>query len=342
LSNLNNVIDAQQQTQIASDGIIQKTVALQEELRKTVMYVQETALPSLVNMADSALDKAAQAMGDANALRRQVDDAISKVLTPMADVTENMNNLFGSGLSDMGFSTDQMDVDADTLALDPAGIGALAEELGATVDAQLGDNDIATNENVLGSITQATEMLDAAQAELASLTQRQSEAILSGQFDRASDLNNEITSTQEKVDATRRVVESLSHMRRTGFTRGFDSGGNIPPGSFGIVGERGPEIVTGGNGITSRLKTIDVINKMSEAARAIPDRVQVEANNNASSISNSSEMIAELRKTSAGIEKLISSMGKAIDINDQQLYTQKRTQRITKGLNGNLLKGVAR
>ena len=131
-------------------------------------------------------------------------------------------------------------------------------------------------------------------------------------------------------------------MRRTGSIRGFDSGGRIPLGDIGIVGERGPEIITGSNGVTSRLKTIDVMNKMSEAAKAIPDRVQVEANNSVDSISSSSEMITELRKTSQGIEKLIASMGKVIDINDQQLYTEKRTQRITKGLNGNLLKGVAR
>lgn len=342
LSNLNNVIAAQQQTQIASDGIIQKTVALQEELRKTVMYVQETALPSLVNMADSALDKAATAMGDANTLRRQVDDAISKVLTPMADVTERMNNLFGGGLEDMGFSSENMDVTTDDLTLDPDSAAALARELGLSVDHELENNDIATNENITASIDASTAALDQANADLAALTQRQSEAIMSGQYDRAADLNTEIAETQAKVDATRRVVESLQHMRRTGSIRGFDSGGRIPLGDIGIVGERGPEIITGSNGVTSRLKTIDVMNKMSEAAKAIPDRVQVEANNSVDSISSSSEMISELRKTSQGIEKLITSMGKVIDINDQQLYTEKRTQRITKGLNGNLLKGVAR
>jgi hypothetical protein len=293
-------------------------------------------------MADSALDKAAQAMGDANTLRRQVDDAISKVLTPMADVTERMNNLFGGGLDDMGFNTENMDVTTDDLTLDPESAAALANELGLSVDHELENNDIATNENITASIDASTAALDQANADLAALNQRQSEAIMSGQYDRAADLNTEIAETQAKVDATRRVVESLQHMRRTGNIRGFDSGGRIPLGDIGIVGERGPEIITGSNGVTSRLKTIDVMNKMSEAAKSIPDRVQVEANNSTDSISNSSEMISELRKTSAGIEKLIASMGKVIDINDQQLYTERRTQRHVKGLNGNLLKGVAR
>ena len=143
------------------------------------MYVQETALPSLVNMADSALDKAATAMGDANNLRRQVDDAISKVLTPMADVTERMNSLFGGGMDDMGLSTENMDVTTDDLTLDPDSAAALARELGLSVDHELENNDIATNENIEASITKSTEALDQATADLATLTQRQNEAILS-------------------------------------------------------------------------------------------------------------------------------------------------------------------
>lgn len=39
------------------------------------------------------------------------------------------------------------------------------------------------------------------------------------------------------------------------FAGAFDSGGNIPRGQFGIVGERGPEIVTGPAGVTSRVDT---------------------------------------------------------------------------------------
>lgn len=39
------------------------------------------------------------------------------------------------------------------------------------------------------------------------------------------------------------------------FAGAFDSGGNIPTGSFGIVGENGPEIVQGPANVTSRKKT---------------------------------------------------------------------------------------
>lgn len=59
----------------------------------------------------------------------------------------------------------------------------------------------------------------------------------------------------------------------------FDSGGPIPRGQFGIVGERGPEIVTGPARVTSRAQTARIMENSRQSGGAIQVVARVENGN---------------------------------------------------------------
>lgn len=357
-------ISDQQQQQIDSQGLIQQTVAMQEALRETVMFVQQTALPSIVEQATSALNAVTEHIGDAESLREQVASAISQVLTPIqeTDPFNFLENMF-SDLTSVPIETDEVVFDENTA-------GALADSLGLAVDEQISENDVPTatsmDEQFAASneaIAEARTALAAAEENLARLEEAASEAIIRNNTEANAVIQDQITAARSQVveaeanlqNAINRSVEqiqqyTLSQVDRYNraqagmgtFSGGFDSGGNIPNSGFGIVGERGPEIITGSNGITGRVKSIDIMNRMINAAKSIPNNIEVEEKRSPSNISSNEDMMQELRRQSKSIDQLVETMYRMVDINGEQLYTERKTQRITKGLNGNLLKGVAR
>ena len=56
----------------------------------------------------------------------------------------------------------------------------------------------------------------------------------------------------QAASAGAQIASTISGLNYSG---AYDSGGNIPAGKFGIVGERGAEIVTGPATVTSRSDT---------------------------------------------------------------------------------------
>jgi uncharacterized phage infection (PIP) family protein YhgE len=130
------------------------------------------------------------------------------------------------------------------------------------------------------------------------------------------------------------------------FFGGFDNGGFIPQDGFGIVGERGPEIVSGSANITGRMKTFDVMNKIAERMNNIASAQENQVNSvdNSTPISNNnnSELSNMIRKLNDAITDLNAGIYNVASINEQQLQTEMKNLRATKNLNGNILKGVAR
>ena len=141
IGSLRDTIADQQQAQIGAGGIIRQTVDMQEALRETVMYVQQTALPALVGAAETALTKVTEAMGDDAALRRQVEEAISRVLNPAADAIDRLNEGFS-------FTPNTVDMDAEEVILGEGTAADLANQLEMDIDSVLNDNEISTRTDI--------------------------------------------------------------------------------------------------------------------------------------------------------------------------------------------------
>lgn len=363
IGSLRDTIADQQQSQIGAGGLIRQTVDMQEALRETVMYVQQTALPALVGAAETAMTKVTEAMGDDAALRRQVEEAISKVLNPAADAIDRLNEGFP-------FSASTVPMDAEEVILGDGTAADLANQLEMDIDKVLNDNNISTSEDVETNVSQARSELADAQKELADLNKKQAEMVSNGftAQDAASKfMSEQIASAEQRVAEAERNLEntittSISQMQdytlgaidrmkqaqaqNRPFYGGFDNGGFIPQDGFGIVGERGPEIVSGSANITGRMKTFDVMNKIAERMNNIAteqeNQVNSVDNNTSISNNNNSELSNMIRKLNDAITDLNAGIYNVASINEQQLQTEMKNLRATKNLNGNILKGVAR
>ena len=361
IGSLRDTIADQQQSQIGAGGLIRQTVDMQEALRETVMYVQQTALPALVGAAETAMTKVTEAMGDDAALRRQVEEAISKVLNPAADAIDRLSE---------GFNFSTVPMDAEEVILGEGTAADLANQLEMDIDKVLNDNNISTSEDVETNVSQARSELAEAQKELADLNKKQAEMVSNGftAQDAASRfMSEQIASAEQRVAEAERNLEntitvSISQMQdytlnaidrmkqaqasNRPFYGGFDNGGFIPQDGFGIVGERGPEIVSGSANITGRMKTFDVMNKIAERMNniATAQENQVNSVDNSTPISNNnnSELSNMIRKLNDAITDLNAGIYNVASINEQQLQTEMKNLRATKNLNGNILKGVAR
>jgi hypothetical protein len=361
IGSLRDTIADQQQSQIGAGGLIRQTVDMQEALRETVMYVQQTALPALVGAAETAMTKVTEAMGDDAALRRQVEEAISKVLNPAADAIDRLSE---------GFNFSTVPMDAEEVILGEGTAADLANQLEMDIDKVLNDNNISTSDDVENNVSQARSELAEAQKELADLNKKQAEMVSNGftAQDAASKfMSEQIASAEQRVVEAERNLEntisvSISQMQdytlsaidrmkqaqaqNRPFFGGFDNGGFIPQDGFGIVGERGPEIVSGSANITGRMKTFDVMNKIAERMNNIASTQENQVNSvdNSTPISNNnnSELSNMIKKLNDAITDLNAGIYNVASINEQQLQTEMKNLRATKNLNGNILKGVAR
>lgn len=82
------------------------------------------------------------------------------------------------------------------------------------------------------------------------------------------------------VAATSPMASAAVAAAASGFAGAFDAGGEIPAGMFGLVGERGPELVSGPARVTGRVDTQSVFDRMAKdksesGASAVPPQVNV-------------------------------------------------------------------
>lgn len=69
------------------------------------------------------------------------------------------------------------------------------------------------------------------------------------------------------IAAGAQAAVQIAGIASTNYAGAYDSGGAIPSGSFGLVGERGPELVSGPANVTSRVDTAKLLNRAGDDAR---------------------------------------------------------------------------
>lgn len=352
IARLNSEMEEQQriQMQTDADNILDSTIAMQETIRETVVAVQEEALQNLEAMGVSAVETVRDTIGDNIG---QITGFVQNAVSGLFDVAENVVNGTApgsTGLPDTGTLTGEDFAEGNGAAVAAQDRTTAAVE-GANAEAT--ERETVTQEAVAQAEAAglAAETASAlAETRLTELQRQQHELAMQGQFDRAADLQTEIDSAEseatraaEMASATQRTVESLSHMQRTGSVRGFADGGRMNAGELAMVGEQGPELMFGPGTVFDNATSGNILSLVNNARgikSAVDQAVQDQQNTGQNDISNNSDIKEMVQVLQDRFGHLGGLMERLVQIESEGVNTQRRTYKATKGLNGNLLKGV--
>jgi len=128
------------------------------------------------------------------------------------------------------------------------------------------------------------------------------------------------------------------------FVGGFDSGGNIPSGAFGMVGEYGPELIGGPANVVGRRETSQMISSMmrnisslADLPQMIQDQTVPDTNVNEITTSSNDRTMQALGSLFSRLEGKLDQL---ITIEARLSDTGVKTLRATRGLTGNLHRGI--
>ena len=358
INRLNGEIANQQETQLEASetNVIDSTIAMQEQIRETVVEVQRQALERLEDMSVQAINTVRDTIGDnigeltgyvTNAIDGLLSVGESAVSNNQSAIQEILNQLMGGGTGAAG--------EGEELTAEGIGAatgGALAS--GSPIPtAETEDIPGQTNELIQPQIEIAQEAIDNARAELAEAeatlaeanarVAEMTEAGFRAQDPQLEAAQSEATRAADMADAARRATESLSHMQRTGNVRGFANGGRISDNELAMVGERGPEFVTGPLNVLDTVSSgnvMSLIQSVQSIGSGFSRQAQDSGTMQQNMISTSNDMrtvVGELQNSFGNMNGLLARL---VDIQSGAADSQRKTYKATRGLGGNLLKGV--
>ena len=236
-------------------------------------------------------------------------------------------------------STDEADIEAAANAMaimegitTASAERAAAEEGLAEADAALQE---ALDVGVIPEIRAAQDAVAAAQEELDTKIEEETQI-----------LNDAIAAQSETIRAAMEFTDrQISRYESDpNFVGGFDSGGNIPGGAFGIVGEYGPELIGGPANVVGRRDTSQMISSMMRNIASLADLPQMIQDqtvpdtdvNEITTNSNDRTMQA----LGSLFSRLEGKLDQLITIEARLSDTGVKTLRATRGLTGNLHRGI--
>ena len=258
-------------------------------------------------------------------------------LFDIAEITDRERNGFNRNHEDLGTLTDAVKTaGADVVDSTEATSNNVTETAKQTA------SEIKNTED---RVLSAQEQLKKAQDDIARLTSQGFTAMdppmqaAKEAAERAASAVERLAQAQEftmsKIDAYNR---SRAGMGR--FSGGFAEGGNIPAGGFGMVGEAGPEFVTGPANIMSAKSSMGVMQTLMKSIRALDTNVQDVQSNIENGISTNNESSTINIESNKKLDTMIGLLGQLIQVENMAVGTQSRQLRATKGLTGNMLRGV--
>ena len=339
IETLQQQISEEQLKQMATTGgLLDKTIQMQEALREFTIAATTEVLPNLERMAVKGIDMFLERMPSADQIASQLAGGVSSLFDRLDERTSGnpFVNELPAAMADLVTAGDRQ----ITAAVEANG----GEAATAAEEAQTRDTELAN----------ATQALSDAQANLEDLTAQgftdmeppiraarerveQAEAALQDVINAGN--AQVMQAVQASADAfTRSQVSAFQTAQASGrrFLGGFANGGSIGPSGFGIVGEAGPEFVSGPANVTSARESMSVMQNLLKGIKALDNNVQSQAQNTATAISNT--------RDSGNVEKkydtMISLLSQLVNVELGASNTAQRTYRATKGLQGNMIRGL--
>ena len=335
IQKLQEQITAEQARQTAATGgLIDKTVQMQEALREFTVAATTEVLPKLESMAIKGIDMFLDRMPPASEIAKQLTAGVNQLFGD----GPGSNSLFNLSPGEISTLGDQQIADAAAAGFESQG-GHISEEHDQTRTEILTMQEQA--KQAQETLMNANAELKSQQAELASLTE--SHAIQNGQFERAAELQTKMTeveaSIQQSVQAS---AQAFTEARVAEYKlggrpiRGFAEGGNIRAGEVGMVGEAGAEFIAGPANVMSARTSMGVMDNLMKTIKALDTNVQTQNEQAQNSISNSTSYTNLEPKFDA----MIGLLSQLVNVEVGAERTAQRTFKATRGLQGNMLRGI--
>ena len=342
-------------------NLLDKTVQMQEALREFTVAATTEVLPRLEAMAVRGIDMFLERLPSAEQLAAQLAGGVDQLFSM---IDRNIGDPYNRPL--LNFDLANNPTAGDHLINDSV------TAMGGSVAEAVGEAGQETTENVTNELEAARTALETAQSEsnaaresaeaalsdaqaaLATLTEQgftamdppirqarerveQAEAVLESAIEDGNARVIQAVQTQAEAFTRSRIAEfqrSQASGRR--FTGGFAEGGNIGANEFGIVGEAGVEFVNGPANVTSARESMNVMQNLFKGIKALDQSVQTQTQNNTNPVSNSN--------TNNNMEKkydtMIGLLSQLVNVEVGASNTAQRTYRATKGLQGNMIRGL--
>jgi hypothetical protein len=226
--------------------------------------------------------------------------------------------------------------------------GVANEQMG--VDLGMGQTEtteaaaVVVNEHV----AEAQAALTAANAELVAAQTRLAELVSQG----LGNLDPPVQAAREAAEAARVAAESADAQSRAVaasvrsghggklFAGGRAKGGSIGSNEFGMVGEAGPEFISGPANVMSANTSMGVMQNLMKGIKNLDSSVQENSTNSQNTISNSNVGDKIDKLMTSKFDTMIQQLQMLVAIESNSVNTQTKSLRATKSLQGNMLKGI--
>lgn len=256
-------------------------------------------------------------------------------------------------------------VDEVTSELDAARAELERAQTESDAAREAAEAELASAQTELQSLTQdgfhgSIEAIDAAQQRVQAAETALEQAIEEG---------NQRVVEAVRAEASAKVNQYLSTLpegQRQTYVQGRAEGGSIGPGELAIVGEAGPEFVNGPANVTSARKSMGIMQNLFKGVEALDQSVQAQTQNN----TNAKESMSVMQNLFKGIKALdqsvqtqtqnntnaisnnnagnlekkydtmIALLSQLVNVEVAASTTAQKTYKATKGLQGNMIRGL--
>jgi hypothetical protein len=312
-------------------GIFDKTMEIQENLRKVTSAVMSESIKQIEAVAIAGLEKFQAVIPTPEEIIAGINKGVSSIFD-IAQLTDDRDKAnFDRNHADHGNLLNSV-AETGANVVDSTDKNTTAVKEGTEKTAEKINN---TQTNLLN----ANEELKQAQDQVAKLTAEGFTAMdppMRAAKEAAERAANEVQKlankyTQGKLDSYKQSGRLLG---------GFAEGGRIGANELGIVGEAGPEFISGPANVMSAKTSMGVMQTLMKSIRALDNNVQEVQSNIQNGISTNNESSAFGIESNKKLDTMINLLGQLIQVENMAVGTQNRQLKATKGLTGNMLRGV--
>ena len=319
-------------------GIFDRTIDIQENLREVSTTVMENTIGQLEDVAIGALDRISAAMPSASDIAAGINQGVDALFdvagiedakTANAGQMQTNNALLEGMNSNLGqLGEDIIVSDTDRANATDATINDTAEQIRTRI------------QESEDAVTNTQQRLEEAQARIAELTS-QGFTAMDPPIRAAAESAEAARIAAEAAEAQASAVRASARLGHGGklFSGGRAKGGGIGANEFAMVGEAGPEFISGPANVMSANTSMGVMQTLMKSIKSLDSNVQEVQSNVANDISTSSAAQSQ-SVNGEKLDTMINLLGQLITVENMAVGTQRKTMKATKGLSGNMLRGV--
>lgn len=379
IQKLQTQISEEQLTQMqTTGGLLDKTIQMQESLRQFTIAATTEVLPRLEAMAVKGIDMFLERLPSADQIAAQLGSGVGTLFDKLDERSGNplnidLNNTATQGDREIVDATSQAAADMGATVGDAATESEQRDteisQAVATAQSELQETQANFNQERADAETE----LQRAQADLLRADAENAAATAERVSEAQAKLDDVIsTGNQSILNAMSSLNRAQARQANPGLPTNADGsadwryarrnfkGGKINPGETALVGESGAEFVRGPGEVTSAndsasimkdlsnsISAFDASQKSSEnmsalqnllkGVKTLDETVQTQSTNASNSISNTNKDYNNMEKK---YDTMIGLLTQLVSVESNAANTAQRTYKATRGLQGNMLKGL--